>query len=530
MSRAAELGYPHRGDATMPKKFRRQSVLCLCSVLIAQHTWAADWVDSRVTFAIADNNLLANPMSDVTASTTLPNMQPSSSNRLFFDDYERRDTGFENLSHLVLYLKEPGYFDGLVLESALVLRAQILKTKSVVLTDDGSYIRLTQAFDRATLIMDAFPISADRFRLGYSYDLSWGGNSIFPHSEAAPGLRIQYTEGPLSFFAGAKTGLGQVEMPDGSIEEETLWGGLAGAAIDLGKQWRFELGGGYFYRGTIPKEELKFKDEEGLTHVPHAYAFGGSAQLSYHFGLAIGMPLDFRVLKNDPLRASRQLSPEEYNDATSLLIQSEFSMLGQTLQDPEQAFTTTIQSATAADVTARLKVGKWRLHALIVFREITFLLFNTPSLQPYVDLPDGAVVQPELFASLSCDYYIEGARITPGLTLGIQRPANITTSPASNTEPLGLGQQTMIIYPLTDGSGRLDSRGLLGPGENVALTFAAKLTSRFDLSPSVAILGDLSYSYDPNRRFFLQDQAGYAALTPGDPNILGFNLMLQSRF
>ena len=51
-------------------------------------------------------------------------------------------------------------------------------------------------------------IDANRFRLGYSYDLTWGGRQIYAFDpSAAPGVRLQYQNHSFYAFAGVKTAL-----------------------------------------------------------------------------------------------------------------------------------------------------------------------------------------------------------------------------------------------------------------------------------------------------------------------------------
>ncbi len=493
------------------------------TLLVASTANAGDAIDTRVAFTFADDDILKGPEESVTGSPSIPNSLPSADNRLFFDDYEKRDTGFENLTHLALYAHQPGFFEGLDTEAALVLRAEVRDEGDVRLRDDGSYLKLTQQISDMQLALTAFPVSADRFRLGYSYDISWGGSSIFKNSKAAPGVRVDLKTESIGAFIGAKTGLGQVTKEDGNVEVDTVWGVLGGAAIDVVDELRMEWGAGYFYRGTIDKNELRVL-QEGRFKTAQWQGFGGSMQFVYHIGMPIGVPIDFRLYKNDPLQREVFFKEETYGKGISFLVQSEFSVLGQTLQDPEFPKTTTVQWGAAGDVTARLKIGKARLHALAVYRDLAFILFNVPSLSPFVDLPDAITAEPELFASAGCDYYLEDARLTPGLTLGIQRPAKVTGATNADASAAQiLGQQTLVVRSPTDFQP-------MNPGDDVAVIFAAKLTTRWDLSEVIAAIGEFQVSHDPNRRRLVQDLYGITTYGDEDPMILGFNIMLRARF
>src|SRR4051812_14656304 len=96
--------------------FGALACLLLCSGVA--HAW--DFVDTRLNFTLTDENLLVKP------GETNPNVpglridRPNQFGILFFDNYDTRFTGYENLTHLVLYKKvEKGRF---VAEAALAIR------------------------------------------------------------------------------------------------------------------------------------------------------------------------------------------------------------------------------------------------------------------------------------------------------------------------------------------------------------------------------------------------------------------------
>lgn len=484
---------------------------------------ASDAIDTRVTFTLADDDLAKGPEESSTGSPSLPNFAPGASNRLFFDDYERRDRGFENLTHLALYAHQPGFFEGLDTEAALVLRAEMLAKGDVKLTDDGSYINITKQLEASKLVITAFPVSANRFQLGYSYDISWGGSRIFKNAQAVPGLRLRWESDAAYAFLGTKATMSQVDKSDGTKELDTVWGVLGGAGLDVVDELRIEGGAGYFYRGTIDKQELRVLEDGAFKTAPWQ-AFGGSMQLSYHVGIPIGESIDFRLYKNDPMKRQSFFKTEDYNDDLSFLVQTEISVLGQTLQDPERPTSSKVQPALAADISGKVKSGKWRYNLLFVYKDLEYIRFNVPSLTPFVDLPAGIAAKPAWFISGGADYYVEALRYTPGIILGVQRPANLTTSvDAGNNPPASLGQQTLIVMSDTQIT-------FLDPGEDVALVFASKHTGRWDLSEILSLVYELQLSYDNNRRTFQQDSNGIPVRVAEDPLILGMNVMLQSRF
>ncbi|MBI5507793.1 MAG: hypothetical protein HY903_03460 [Deltaproteobacteria bacterium] len=499
----------------------------LVSLAVAGSAAAADVVDTRVTFTIADDDIARGPQQSTTGSPTIPNSVPSAANRLFYDDFEKRDTGFENLTHFVLYAHQPGFFEGLDTEAALVMRTEWLQNRGVSITEDGSYLRVTKLLGDNKLRFTAFPLNTDRFRLGYSYKISWGGSRIFTKgtdNKATPGARVEYEGNGTYAFFGAKTALRPQVQSDNTVEEDTVWGVLGGAGIDVVDELRLEGGAGYFYRGNIDKAELRVADGNGRVKTARWDAVGGSAQLVYHVGIPIGVPVDFRLYKNDPMQPENFFKPEQYNEGLSFLLQSEMSVVGQTLQNPEKPTSTTMQLAVAGDLTGRLKIGKTRVHLLAVYRDLAFILLDVPSNPNFVDFPSGIKVQPEFFVSTAIDYYFEAAHLTPGFSLGLQRPANFTTvTNAGPSPPISEGQQTLVFRTET----QVD---ILDPGDTVGFIYAAKGTAKWDLSEAMSVIGEVSFQYDPNRRTPMQDPSGITVRVPQSPEIIGFNLLLQARF
>ena len=487
-------------------------------------------MDTRITFALSDDNVLEGPESTVQGrqSTTIPTLLPSDDNQLSTDQ-RGRDNGFENLTHLVLYTHQPGFLAGLDTEAALVIRAEILDeigrsfNDGIKLSDDGSYIRVAYDVDEHnTLSLTTFPISADRFRLGYSYDISWGGSRIF-RSAASPGLKFDWKSEAFSAFVGAKGGVTQVTVSDGTLEEDTVWGLLAGGGIDILGELRMDVAGGFFRRGTIDKQELRLPDDGSFT-IARWDAVGGSARVVYHVGLDIPDPIDFRLYRNDPTQRMDVFEEKQYNDSLSFSIESEFSALGQTLQNPERLTSTTLQPAVAADITGKVRFAKHTLQLDAVFRTLSFILFNVPSEPSFVDFSEGQIIRPDFWVRLAYEYFFEKLHLTPGVVFSIRRPASLVGAVnAGNSPPQSSGQQTQIILNEED-------RIILDPGDKVKLVFEGKTTARWDLSEGIAAVLEILVRHDRNRRLEVGAEDGINNRLPADPLMLGFNLLVQARF
>src|SRR5438045_2555579 len=224
-------------------------------------------MDTRLSWTFGDDDVLhatgqAFPLSPDTS------IGDRKQYRLFFDNLNSRVGGRENLTHLVLYKKMPGFVRGLDTEASLVLRFDIgaLSTNTnnlnQALYDAGSYIRAFyhtgDVNGKTGFGVTFWPLDTDRFRLGYLYDISWGGTnasinqSIFPRIQGrAPGAKFQYNGERWNAYFGFKTAtIVQVEqtLVPGTSEVETIrlgqtnYGFLLGGAADPTDFLHFDVG------------------------------------------------------------------------------------------------------------------------------------------------------------------------------------------------------------------------------------------------------------------------------------------------
>lgn len=502
--------------------FHRIAGLAASAALLASPAaaLAGDFVDTRITFLFTDDDVLHGP-GETQPSSPSARIGGGRNSTLFFDNYDTKYTGFETLSNLVLYKKDSSYFRNLETEAALALTLLAASPEQITFQDASSYVRLTYRPDSWNeyegLSLTAFPVSADRFRLGYSYRLSWAGNRIFPRvnrNEPNGGMKIQLTRGPFYFFAGLKTALILNELTN---ERETNYGGLFGGGWDITKNLRWEANGGIFQRGVLVR-----MDGEPIT------AGGVSSQLTWHVGMPIGTSVDFKLYKNDPEVYQRFFQPETYEGGLSYSVSVEGTWLTQNVIDPDKLASTTRQDARAGDIQARVKFDKTRLHLTASYRDLAFILFNVPSLVPFQDFPADAEVEPEFFIAGGADYYFESLRLTPGIVAGVQFPASITTelgrNSGTNPAPTSMGRRTTVV--------REEGQFVILPeGADVQPIVSVKGTMRLDLSDSMSAAGEVYYTRDPNRATIADNRGGNQQVRVfEDPDALGFNLLLQARF
>jgi hypothetical protein len=536
----------------------------LGSLLFAPAAQAGDYVDTRLNFTITDENLLVKPGQ---TDPSVPGVRigaPNSLGILFFDNYDTRYTGYENLTHLVIYKKMGN--SRVTAEAAYVLRLLQFTDVNLSSIDDGSYIRLTYWFDRAhevggsklNLAFTAFPLNADRMRLGYSYRISWGGSPIFfkfnpdlpvgaapfvTNTAPAPGAKLQISDERWYAYAGFKTS--QLLNRNPSVNEQVaVYGVLGGAGADIiPKHLRIEANGGFFDRGTNPLFYGTTVGPMGQTFIDYPVAsYGGTLQVSAFNGISPTTSSDFALYKNDPMvTASRYFTRPTYGAGFNWLASGEFTALGTTLQDVDHPNSTKIQFGYAGDVNLRAQFHHFRLRADFETRSLSYILVNEPGLVPFQDFPKGSQVNSEIFGVLGLDYFFERLGLTTGASLGLERPATFTppsgqalSGPLQGNTGGSLNTSSTIVVRGEGDFSILPDKAPDGTPHayREVPIFAAKAEVREDFMEWFAIILQVYYQHDGNQTILSKafDGTSMGDRTFNHPNQLGFNLTLQARY
>lgn len=485
-------------------------------LLVVAYSQASDFVDTRVSFILSNDNILVGPGETNPSNPGTRFGSASSGNTFFYDNYETKYTGYESLSHLVLYKKMPSYFEGLTTEASLAILVMLLSEYSVGFGDSGSYLRLTYAFDneeksKENLQLTLFPYSSDRFRLGYSYQISWGGSDIFPKQDPdinkknpVPGVKLQMNYSDYYVFAGAKSSLLQRKRDiNDPTELEAFWGFLGGGGWDNGFI-RAEINGGFFRRGLNPNNSVLGQPVDTA---------GVSIQLGLHRGLNIGKSIDFALYKNDPNEVVSFFKPEEYGTGLSWVVATEFTNIYTKLEDADKPGSTVYQRATAGDINLKIKYNYTRIALDAVYKDLTFILLNVPSLTPYQGLPKSLSVSPAIFYAVYLDHHLPALHLTPGISFGMEWPAYFKDQTGTVT----------VVRSISD-------RNSLKTGDDIVPILATKLSAKLDISEMLAMIFELRFQIDNNMTTFKQDINGEVIMDYTEPYLLGFNLVFQGRF
>lgn len=485
-------------------------------------TGNSGFMDTRLAFTLTNENMLVKPGETIPSTPGWRFGTPNSLGVLFFDNYDSKYSGFETLTHGVMYRSfSRGHLQA---EAAVVIRFNELTENSIPLSDAGSYIVLSNwkdptHKDPTRISLTAFPVSADRFRLGYSYRLSWGGNPEYRRARSStPGVKLQYDFTNGYAFVGAKSGV-IVDPQDG--EQKTALAGLAGAGIDPTEMIRLELSGGIFDRGYNELQDVQ--GEKVLL-------YGASGQVSIHKGMPLRSSVDYKLYKFNGEQVSQLFSPEKYPGGLAWMAQAEFTVLGQTLKDSDKTGATKTQIGKAGDLNVRVKLDRIRLRADFSYRDLAFILHSQPSLPPYADFPSAYTVKPNLFASVGIDRNW-GDWLTLGLIAGVDKPATLTSPkgiPGGGTD--AMGTSTAVVR-----NNNIDTLITILPvGEDAVAQVAVKGTVKVDFAKIFSAVLEVFYSYDGNqtryRRTCSDPDTCPFEYVFGDFNQLGLNATLQARF
>ena len=505
-------------------------------------TRVGDFMDTRLTWTFGDDDILhqtgqAFPLS--------PNASIGDRKqyRLFFDNLNSRFGGRENLTHLALSKKLPGYVDGLDTEASLVLRfdvgalSQNTGNLNQAVYDAGSFIRLfyhtAGGKDGQTgLGLTLWPLDTDRFRLGYLYDISWGGTaasinqSIFPRlSGSSPGAKLQYQTDSWSVYAGFKTAqIVEIEqtLAPGTSEVEQIrigqanYGFLTGASADFSENVHVDVGGGYFQQGRFDLPDVVGQ---------RVFTFGGSARLLvHHKDMPVPQSIDFQLYRNDPNKPMVIFKPEVYTpEKTTWATTLELSNLEQNLKDFEVAGATKLQAARAVALQANVKSGYMRASLTGIYRDLPFVLRNQPSFIPFETLPEKAGTSNEIFLAGATDYHFPAQHLTAGLGVGAQFPATFkSTSIDTSSAPI---ERTVVVRE----QGNL---AILPIGKSAVPIIQARASVKFDISRILAALFWVQFVHDNNGTFVTRDpsEGAVALRTFVKPDFFGFGTSVQARF
>jgi hypothetical protein len=486
--------------------------------LAAPLAHAGEFMDVWVTSAFEDTNLRAGPEAYSPSANFVQR-----GNRTFFENYETRSDDDISRAELVLYRRDKGYWTGVSTEAAFVLRYTPYLNPDQTdpgaqLEDDGSYVRIVKELEGQdhSVSLTGYAVDSGRFRLGYSYDLTWGGREIYAFTTgAAPGVRVQWQKGGHYAFIGAKTAVGDYIEPETRLKRnQTYYGSLAGAGMQLGQNLKVEAGLGSFQQGQI----LNVDSTTSTLYGEPIVALGMAGQVAWRSTDKLGWieSADLKLYRNSPDFVKDTYISHKQLEGFGILVQAEVDRLSHNLLDPKKGATTTIETGVAGDLQTLVVSGSTSVGVDVVYKDLAYILFNVPGLTSGVAMNPDMDQSAQLYTRGKVSHYFEGAHLAPSLGIGWMQPATYKTSSG-----------TFVQYTERD-------KEQVPEGADPAPILSAIAGVQVDMSKSVVVVGEILYTVDNNQSEFVQTDAhpeGRRRPAPDvEQNVLGMNLMMRARF
>jgi hypothetical protein len=478
---------------------------------------AGDFLDVWVTTAFEDTNLFAGPELYSPSANFVQR-----GNTTFFENYERRVTDDISRANLVLYNASNGYHKGWSTESAFVLRYTPYLNPDMTqpgtnIRDDGSYVRIIRELpgEKHNISLTGYAVDSGRFRLGYSYDLTWGSRSIFSFDPGAvPGVRLQWQKGGAYSFLGVKSAMGDYITEDLEPRNQAYYGYLAGAGIKLANKLKLEGGLGLFEQDQI--KNVQSTDNSLYGEI--IGAMGYCAQVSYRTRDDLGFiqSADLKLYRNQPDMVKKSYIKHRQLDGFGALFQSEINYLQHNLLDPNATESTTVETGIAADVQSLVVYNTTQIGVDLVYKNLEYILFNVPGLTSGVAMDPAMEKTAQFYGRFNMSHYIPTRHLTPSLGIGWMQPATYKTEGG-----------TFVQYTAYD-------KEQVPEDQEPTPILSAIAGLQVDMSDSTVLSGELLYTVDNNLSDFVQDEDGLGgkrvAAPKNERQALGMNLVMRSRF
>lgn len=488
--------------------------------LAASPAQAGDFMDVWISTAFEDTNLLAGPVAESPSANFVER-----GNAAFFENYESRTTDDISRAQLVLYRRDDSFFANWWTEAAFVLRYTPYLDPDQTdpgtnIEDDGSYVRLVRTLpgEDHTLSLTGYAVDSDRFRLGYSYDLSWGGREMFVEQVgAAPGVRLQWEKGGNYAFAGAKTAImnGVPDQDDADVStatklNTTFYGALVGGGIMLGELVKVEANGGSFQQGQFTSS-----DATGDLYGTPIVALGVAGQVAVRSRPEVDFIQsgDLRLYRNEPDSVRDSYIRHRKVDGVGILVQAEIDRLSHNLMTAPDSDATVIETGYAGDLQSLLIAGTTIFGVDLVYKDLPYIVFNVPGLISQNAMGDNYETTPQLYGRFKVEHWFEKAHVTPGLGFGLMQPATYTTQDG----------KTVV---------QIDERNSeqIPDGQEPAAILSGVAGVQVDLSKSMVAIGEVLYTLN-NNRSVVDNTTNERLLAPANyRNELGLNIIMRARF
>jgi len=466
---------------------------------------------SSVTFIMGDDNLRDN-------SQYSPKWDIGS--RYEYEDFAERVYGYSNTAksstRISLFHEEEGLLKNLTARISLSIKMansmeSLNDTIKTNFMDDGSFVEIDYRHpSKNRFRLSFYPYNAESVAIGNYRGLRWGGNrSLWPQQDisAVPGFQALYGYRDFSIYFGFKAHAQPKsdKQSNEPVPVETVYGLFGGISYnnkDIGL--KAHLQGAYVDKGdnaNIPEYMLA----NGKDDTIQSYGFDVFA--SYNFGSELGDPIGINTFAD-----GSWLVPD-YSSKFAFKVGAEYLFQNERLQNADYLTIENVGNiepitdnffANGAAVEFGARYKGLRAMFMYTYRDLPFLVFDSPGVEPWNTISSQADQTPEHLFSISADYHVWDLWF--GVTYGYKIPATYTTYDANGEKSVTVIKERLSTDAVSDAFNL--SRELLPTGTDALDIMFIKANIKYQFSNSVTAMLEYSFTQDHNRQKMVEQDNG----------------------
>jgi len=468
------------------------------------------YTKSSIAFIMGDDNLRDN-------SQYSPKWDIGS--RYEYEDFADRVYGYSNnvksSTKLSLFHEEKGFLPYLTarmsLSFAMYNSVDAMSDKLITsLKEDRSFLEID--FRHPTkhrFNITLYPYNADNIAIGTLRGLRWGGNaSVWPQSDSSPvpGFQVLYGYSDFSIYFGFKAHAQSKtdKLSTEIVPKETVYGFFGGLTYNnkpLGL--KASLQGAFIDKGdnvNISDAMLKNPKDDTIK------SYGIDAYLEYNNGSRFGDPLGINSYSD-----GTWIRPD-YTSDISWRIRGEYLFQNERLQNADYLASSDGKAQPITDDYfahgAAVDLGfRWKgLRAMFLYsyRDLSFMTFDAPGVNPWTTIPSEAKQTPEHMFTVSADYFVWNFWF--GASFGYKIPATYTVKDENGRKNTMVIRERLSTDAVSTAFDR--TREMLPTGRDALDIFFVKADIKYQFSDSFTAMLEYSFTRDHNRQRMVAQEDG----------------------
>jgi len=468
------------------------------------------YTKSSISFIMGDDNLRDN-------SQYSPKWDIGS--RYEYEDFADRVYGYSNnvksSTKLSLFHEEKGFLPYLTarmsLSFAMYNSVDAMSDKLITsLKEDRSFLEIDFRHPTSHRFnITLYPYNADNIAIGTLRGLRWGGNaSVWPQSDSSPvpGFQVLYGYSDFSMYFGFKAHAQSKtdKLSTEIVPKETVYGFFGGLTYnnkELGL--KASLQGAFIDKGdnvNIQDSNLNNPKDDSIK------SYGIDAYIEYNNGSRFGDPIGINSYSD-----GTWISPD-YTSNISWRIRGEYLFQNERLQNADYLASAdgTANSITddymahgaAIDLGFRFK--GLRTMFLYSYRNLSFMTFDAPGVNPWMTIPSEAKQTPEHLFTVSADYYVW--HFWFGASFGYKIPATYTVKDENGRKNTMVIRERLSTDAVSTAFDR--TREMLPTGREALDIFFVKADIKYQFSDSFTAMLEYSFTRDHNRQRMVAQEDG----------------------